>query len=276
MRLENRVTGKVLQVADDRLEKSRYRLKRACRALDRLLGLFGLQLYFLTLTLTDKDVEALNREVRKFAHWMQQYFRRAGVPMFYVWVVELQKKRYRRYGVLALHWHFAIVCRKGALPHVGYGDPVGKRRMRVIRDGDVVSNRMLMKRWGRGMTWCVEGWSRVYDYLEKYIEKGYEGLAGYKKEWAGLRRFGSSRLGKYAYPKWAFEAVNRVEAEYPELADLCLRRVGGRVGWYGVGEIGVDDLREGDKRLAGAFELRSPWRKVEELGGFDSDKGIVV
>ena len=89
----------------------RYKFRRSCLALERLYNeIKGMQFYFLTLTLSDKDLEVCNKNLHKFINLLQMRFRRSKLPFWYVWVVELQWKRYLKYGKLARHWHFIILA----------------------------------------------------------------------------------------------------------------------------------------------------------------------
>ncbi len=253
MKIKNRVTGDVIDLPDDPGARSLYLFKLACKALDRLAHVFDLHLYFLTITLSGNNVDKLNKDLNKFLNFMRARFKRAGLVWFYVWVVELQKKRFYRSGVKALHWHFAIICRNSALPHVLFNQNA-RRKYLVLEEGTVVTTRELFKAWGYGQVFCKQGWSRgVYDYLSKYFTKDYDSLEGYNPEWSKLRRFGSSQLGYYKLPLWAYERVNQLYEERPLLRRCVVRRQAGRICFYRHEEPGEYVLE---------YSEASPWELV--------------
>jgi hypothetical protein len=288
MLLRNKHTGEMVKVDTSAKGKSGYRFRQACKGLDRWAEANGCKVYFLTLTLRSEDAETVNKDLNKFLNFLRARFRRAkdveqiavadseggesvcttssgGLPMRYVWVVELQKKRYTRTGVLALHWHFAIACPAGALPDVEFR---ADRRVKYVvkEEGTVVTSRELWERWGRGQVLCMrtrcEG---VYGYLGKYMAKDYGSLAGYKAEWVNLRRFGASRLSENAYPRWAYEVVTEKGVEYDEF--LWRRRVGGKVQWYGKEDrLIVNGVRY--EAMVPLVAIRSPWHvyDADEVG----------
>jgi hypothetical protein len=193
-------------------------------------------------------------------------FRRAGLLWYYLWVVELQKKRYRRYGVKALHWHFAIVAPGGSLPDVHYVKG-GRKHYQVQAEGSVVSSSDLFDRWGHGQVLCGYAWSGIGGYLGKYLSKDCESLAGYKREWASLRRFGSSRLGFYGYSEDGYTWLTVLESSGVPVCELRVWKKGSVI------HVGADDPVWVDVHLGYyidtrviLYEHRSPWRVV---GGED-------
>lgn len=187
---------------------------------------------------------------------------REGLPWAYVWAVELQKRRYLKRGVLALHWHFAIACQEGCLPDVEFR-PDKRPHYRIKREGELVTVRELWSRWGRGHVFCMRAYSSgVYGYLSKYFAKDYEALEGYKPEWATLRRFGSSQLGHYAYPEWANGAVAGSQGVLG--ADLWRVREGGKVRWYGQEVTEPVPGVQVSKRIP-VLCVQSPWQVVDGL-----------
>jgi hypothetical protein len=205
--LRNGETGKSFEVQLSPPERSKFRFKRACRGLDRIMEHLGYEAYFLTLTLNAESLEAQNRDLHKLFCFMAQRFRRAGVHWFYAWVVELQKQRYQHFGQKALHWHVCIVARHGALPDCHY-DKEARRghRFVVYRDGDIVTVGDLFDRWGKGNVFCMRAYSSgVHGYMGKYMEKDYSSFRGYRPEWANLRRWGASQMGVFAFPEWAYQ-----------------------------------------------------------------------
>ena len=264
MRIVNSTSGDVVEIDSSPGARSLYRFKRVCKGLDRLTSLFGLQVYFLTLTLSDENLNTVNSDLNKFLDWLRVRFKRADAKFYYVWAVELQKRRYRKYGKAALHWHFAIVCRRGALPDVEFRQNA-RIKYHIKADGDVVTAADLFERWGRGQVFCMMAYSqKVYGYLSKYFTKEYEKLDGYNPEWAKLRRFGSSQLGKFAYPQWAFDGVEEKIEDCPELAEMYLRRVGSKVGFFAK-ESYLSLSGRVRSRFVPVQEIRSPWRVLPEL-----------
>lgn len=193
--------------------RSEYRFVKKCKGLDRLRRKHGLELYFLTATVRNEDADSMNREISRLLNFIRMRFRRAGLEVYYAWVVELQKKRYTKTGVLALHWHIAIICNRGTLPDVGYRDPKHHRGLYVREQGSVVSMDDLVKFWGKGLVFSQIAISpTVYGYLSKYFTKS-EAEFRLKEEWKNLRRFGASQMQHNAYPQWAFDAVENAIAE---------------------------------------------------------------
>jgi len=246
VRLWNKRTGQ--EFSFDSGDRQGYEFSKVCKALDRLVKIFGFKVYFLTMTL-GKDTSVIERELDRFLSFMRQRFKRAGMRWYYAWVIELQKKRYKRYGVKALHWHMAIICPAGALPDVSHVKGNTRYHYRVKRDGDVIKNSELYKRWGRGFIFCCEAYSDIAGYLGKYMGKD---KAEIPFEWSNLRRFGSSQLGIYRFPDWAYEELVDMEARGIDLELHVIRRVGSQVLLYW--------RTGGGLRLA--CKLKSPWRVV--------------
>lgn len=201
-------TGEQFTFDCDPASRSLYKFKRAATGLSRLCSAHGLVIYFLTLTLRGEDVNTQNKDLNKFFNWLRNRFSRRHVEMWYLWVVELQKKRYARTGVPALHWHIAIAVPEDALPHVGWDDNTGE--LVTLSGGYLVSFAELEKFWGRGFVWCQVSKSNVFNYLKKYLVKDYGAFADYNPAWSNLRRFGSSQLKLYASPAWVFENVKHL------------------------------------------------------------------
>lgn len=249
--IQHRESGEILTIQLDPAHRSIFRFRRACAGLDRIIVKQNLTLYFLTLTVRDENIDAMNRDLNKFLNWARNRFRRANLIWAYVWVVELQKRRYKKYGTKALHWHFAIGCPDRALPH----SEKRNGRMRLVEDGIVISVQDIRKYWGKGdIIFSVRAWSsRVYGYLEKYFDKDYSQLGEYNPEWANLRRFGSSQLSYFGWAKWGYEWAERQLLENPELGEMYIRKVGSKVGFYAKDEKG---------KFNALSETRSPWQLV--------------
>jgi hypothetical protein len=182
---------------------------------------------------------------------------------FYLWVVELQKKRYYKSGVKALHWHFAIICPDGVLPNVRFNQK-SKRKYEVLEQGTLVTTKELYAGWGYGQVFCMRGWSKgVYAYLSKYFTKDYGSLPDYNPEWSKLRRFGSSQVSYFRFPKWAYEAVQEKATLDESYLDFVIRKEGARVNFYGYetykGFGGEERTRE-----VRVDSIRSPWALLIE------------
>lgn len=269
--IKNSVTGKVLTFPLDGGSRRGYQFKRQCRALEEVAKAQGLSVYFLTFTLSSESSDSLTKELSRTRDVLQHRFKRATTPFYYVWVVELQKKRYARTGVKALHWHLAVAVPSGTLPDVQYVK-LARQHYQVRSEGSLVTSTELFKRWGKGQVLSTLAWSGVYSYLGKYMAKEFESY----KEYDGLRRFGGSQLGVSAYPEWARQEINELERRGADLT--CLRRVrsAGSVSFFERGvTAGIEYRRRGHKtvpiepdadgltwfwRLV--FTLRSPWRTM--------------
>ena len=204
MYIMNRITGVAFNV-DSNI--SDYKFKRVCKGLERVYNENkGLQLYFLTLTLSDKDLKVCNKNLDRFIKFISMRFKRLGLPFYYAWVVEVQKKRYLKYGKLARHWHFVILAPVGSLPDVEFRQ-YQVPHYKIIRDGSIVKNKDLFIRWGYGQVFCKSAWSKnIYGYLGKYLEKQATkgGGSGFPVALAS-RRFGSSNFKYFSYPNWAYD-----------------------------------------------------------------------
>lgn len=256
MKIENALTGRVFDIKTDVTSKSLYKFRTACRSIDRIIAIKlldksdidcgGLQLYFLTLTLNGSNIDKLNADLNKFIDFLRKRFKRAGLPFYYVWVVELQKKRYLKTGVKARHWHFVILCSKGALPNV-YFDKFHYPHYKVLNEGSLIKQKDLFKRWGYGQVFCKYAWSKdVRGYLEKYFNKNFDSDIS-------LRRFGSSNFGYYAYPKWAFDSILNASVTY---SDVVLLKKGSILDIVGLDSQGCSTE---------SVRIRSPWIKISDI-----------
>lgn len=261
MKYRNSVTGEEFETPDDPASRSLYLFKRACIGIDRLAREFGLQLYFVSLTLRGENVDKLNSDLNKFLNFVRARFRRSRLMWFYLWVVELQKKRYYESGVKALHWHIAGICEDGALPNVRFNS-TARRKYQVLREGSLITTKELYKGWGYGQVLCKEAWSSgVYDYLSKYFTKDYASLPDYNPEWAKLRRFGCSQMGYYRFPRWAFDTVKEKILLDPSFADFAIKKEGARVNFYGYEMVKNWEGKE-KRKLAVVDSIKSPWSRA--------------
>jgi hypothetical protein len=212
MRIYDTITEKVFSISGDKLDRVLYGFRKKCIALDRLRDQDqdkDLQLYFLTLTLNRLNEHRLNGDLHKFLDFASRRFKRVNAYFKYVWVLEFQKKRYLKTGVLVPHWHIAILTLRGGLPDVQFN---ANRfpHYKVLKEGSIIHQSELFKFWGYGQVFCERAFSsNLYGYLSKYFEK--ESLSSAATARASrkgsLRQFGSSNFDYYSYPKWAFDSV---------------------------------------------------------------------
>jgi len=260
MKILNRLTGQVFNT-DSKI--SDYKFKRVCKGLERKYNeIKGLQLYFLTLTLSDKDLEVCNKNLHKFIEFLQMRFRRSKLPFYYVWVVELQWKRYLKYGKLARHWHFVILAPVGSLPDVEFRQ-YQVPHYKIIRDGSLVKNKDLFIRWGYGQVFCKSAWSRdVYNYLGKYLEKQAKKGGGSGSPFAlASRRFGSSNFKYFSYPNWAYDYCVIASKKYDDFVSI---KTGSKLNIIGLDSSG--DIIE-------KVVLRSPYKRFTVYDEFSHIEG---
>jgi len=136
--------------------------------------------------------------------------------------------------------------------------------------------------FGHGQVLCGYAWSDITRYLGKYFSKDYGGLDGYNPAWSNLRRFGSSQLGFYKYPDWAYNELMTMADDGVPVGELYVRKTGSTVRLYGddYDSLWADGrwryLRSSEKHrlklgvLAHykvlVAEIRSPWKMVEADG----------
>jgi hypothetical protein len=218
------------------------------------------------MTVRSDAVDAVNESLHRFWGWLGMRFKRNGAEKRYVWVPELQKRRYRKSGELALHWHSAVACAGGSLPDVAYV-PDARRHYQVRHDGAVVSAGELVKGWGYGQVMCEQARESLVGYLGKYFGKEYESFKGYKPEWSSLRRFGSSQLGLYGFPRWASDELRLFAENGVPLECLSIRRDGGYVYLY-VDRYRVPRVDDGsfcatERVHELVYSIKSPWKVVK-------------
>jgi len=228
MRIVNQLTKEVFELSDEPGSRSSYRFRRLCRALDRKAMREGLEIYFVTLTLGPDDAGVRSRELNRILDFLRVRCRRAGSEFLYVWVIELQAKRYHRTGKMVPHWHFAIAVAPGGLPDVEFRAGAGRRYV-VKCEGSIVASHELWSEWGYGQVFPCRAKTRVYGYLSKYLGKEQGGVGDARSIWGSARRFGSSRFGRDAYPQWArekLECLSRMGVPLDRLRVCC---TGGRL-----------------------------------------------
>lgn len=283
MNLISRVSGRKITLgqmsADDR---RLWRMKRVVKAFDKLVFTERLSVSFLTLTQRDEGMAESGKWIGDVMHNVQKLCKRAGVQFHYVAVLEIQKKRYEQYGVLAAHWHIVIATSgRGALPHCkSVEGRNGRKRIQKVRDGSVVTFEWLRKNVFQklGMYFVCDSYSKdVYSYLAKYIGKG-DLLNDYKvKTGKQVKVFSSSRIPlKYRasfIQVWDMEMMLR---EQPELLDLYWRMVGSKLAAYA--KRTEDVMWEGERILtkvhydrvtsiSGEWILDGDWKSSRSDGG---------
>lgn len=206
--------------------------KKRIQDFDRLRDGLELHTSFLTITQSDVSVDSGYRWISGVMDSMRHVFKRRGLLEYYVAALEIQPKRYRKYGVLAPHWHIAIAhSLEDALPHARRDQETG--RIRKERNGSVITWDWLHQNIKQkfGMYFCCDCWSRnVLDYLGKYLAK--EELLKDFKERLGrrVRVFASSRFPVEYQMSWIQEMdYRKLVEESPDMADWFWRREGSSI-----------------------------------------------
>jgi len=228
MLLINRWSKEVLEFGDVMTseEQTVWLFRKRIKDFDRLVEGLGLSVSFLTVSQSDVSVDSGFRWVTAVMGSMRKQFRRRGLAFFYVAALEIQPKRYRRYGVLAPHWHIVIAhSLADALPH---GERLKNGHVKKVRDGSVITWDWLRKNVKQkfGMYFCCDAWSRsVEDYLAKYLAKD-ELLKEFKaKLGRRVRVFASSQLPV----EFQMDGLQGLEfkellSDHPDLAELFWHR----------------------------------------------------
>jgi hypothetical protein len=172
-----------------------------------------------------------SRWITGLMHSMKQVVNRAGFEMYYVAVLEIQPKRYQKYGVLAPHWHVAIgVNCEGALPHAVR---LESGHIQKEREGKIITWDWLYKniKLKFGMYFCCDCWShQVFDYLGKYLAKGDLLRDFVRKVGKKVRVFSSSRFPVEYEMSWIQKRdYENLISDTPEFADLYWRCEGSRI-----------------------------------------------
>lgn len=256
MRIYDTITGRVFPVSDDKRSRVLYGFRKKCVAIDRIREFYpSLELMFLTLTLNRLNEDRLSGDLNKFLSFARYRFNQVNAPFYYVWILEIQKKRYIKYLVKVPHWHISILTIQGALPDVQFiKDASRYQHYKILKEGSIITARELFKFWGYGQVFCEKAFSsNLYGYLSKYLEK--ETLAGVGTErgvpcQGSLRQFGSSNFGYYGYQKWAFDSVINGSQIY---ADMLLLKKGSVLDIMGLDVQG---------RLIERVKIRSPYIRI--------------
>jgi hypothetical protein len=226
--LINRWTKEVLDLGSEMSSEERtvWLFRKRIKDFDRLVLGLGLSVSFLTVTQSDVSVESGFHWITALMQGMKKNFDRRGLWFFYVAALEIQPKRYRRYGVLASHWHIVIgYSLPGALPH---GRRLENGHVEKVREGSVITWDWLFKNVKQkfGMYFCCDSWSRsVEDYLGKYLAKD-ELLKEFKARLGRrVRVFASSRF-PVEFQMTGLQAIEfeQLVVDHPDLADLFWHR----------------------------------------------------
>ncbi len=237
MKLKNRYSGEVLELMGELspVERSMWRLRKAVLDFDRFIDANNYYCSFLTITLTDENVKKGHRWISGFMDLVRHTLESAGVDVKYIAVLEIQEKRYSRYGVLAPHWHVVIGCSKfGALPDSMKNKKTG--HVIRVRDGEVITfdwlHKNIKQKLGRYFV-CDAYSNHIYGYLSKYISKGSD-LEEYKRRAveAGkrVRIFSASRIPiQYRMTDGQALEYAALLLSHPEFSDLYWRREDSRI-----------------------------------------------
>lgn len=232
MHLVNRHTGDRVILSDQTPgERSLWLLKRRIRHFDKLIEGKGLSVSFLTITQSDDTIGDGSRWITTVMQAMKKAIERSGEKIYYVAVLEIQPKRYKKFGVAAAHWHVAIACSSpGILPHA---KRLENGHVKKERDGKLITWKWLYKNIKQkfGMYFVCDCWShQVFDYLGKYLAKGDPLLDFIRKVGKKVRVFSSSRFPvefemSYEQKKEYDELIQ----EDPDLGDLYTRCEGSKI-----------------------------------------------
>jgi hypothetical protein len=224
--IRNNVTGKTIKFPLSSDSRRTYQFKKASQALECLSLENGLMIYFLTFTLRSDTSDTITTELSRILNTIKHDFSRAKLPMYYLWVVELQRKRYLETGVKALHWHIAVAVPDGSLPDVQFIKEA-RQHYQVKQQGSIITSSMLFKQWGKGQVLCVKAWTGVFGYLGKYLSKEFDEV-----DMGKARRWSSSRFGVLMYPQWAREEMANLEEKGADLSEYRKVRMPGSVSFY--------------------------------------------
>lgn len=253
MILRSRRTGQQITVNGniDPAERSRWRFKKQVRALERVARWQDLEFSFLTLTVGDAYSEATYAWVSTIVHAIVERFRRRKLPVYFVGVLEIQPKRYAKWGQLAPHWHLVFAAPAGSFPHGRYdvvGEWRGKRKQHYFeeREGEVITFDFFKKQWKlkHGQFFVCDAWSRdIMGYLGKYLDKTDPLFEEMKKQNGKLRRFNTSKFPlEFQLDAYQMGQLYGLWIEEPDSKDLYWRRCDNRLVGYGkeVREVGKE------------------------------------
>ena len=270
MLLKNRLNGEFktfgsgYQSPEDR---TLWLFRKRIKDFDRLQGSLALSCSFLTITQSDLSLDTGYHWVTDVLHNARRVCNRRGVLLFYVAALEIQPKRYVKYGVLAPHWHIAIAhSLADAFPHADRVEVNGRLRVRKVRDGSVITWDWLKENVKQkfGLYFCCDCWSRnVEDYLGKYLAKS-ELLKEFKEKLGRrVRVFASSRFPVEHQMTWFQKKdYGDLMIEHPDLEDLYWHREGASIVGRGkevVSYVGWDGEQREKVRFPRVRVIRGEW-----------------
>jgi hypothetical protein len=228
VRIVNPSTGETVLRDTSPTNRSYRTLLTRLTAFDRLSLEPQVRQYFITLTLSDENID--NQASIELAPFIQG-LRRRCIEMEYAWIVAIQEDRSKDIGQPVLHWHLLVACQS------------------TLRWEDLPSL------WGKGFVHIedADGSSRLRQYVAKHVDSPDSDI---RKIIGNRRRWGTSQLGVLGYQKWAYNWVTELLAQCPELASAAVRRVGATVGFY---------ARQGREWIA-LRTRRSPWQLQSRIG----------
>ena len=270
MILKSRLNGEVKEFGVGLMtpeERTLWNFRKRIKDFDRLQLALGLSCSFLTITQSDVSVDTGYRWISEVMVNLRKLFVHRGLFLFYVAALEIQPKRYVKYGVLAPHWHIAIAhSLDDALPHAERVEVNGRLRVRKVRDGSVVNWDWLRENVKQkfGLYFCCDCWSRdVEDYLGKYLAKS-ELLKEFKEKLGRrVRVFASSRFPVEHQMTWFQKKdFGDLMLEHPDLEDLYWHREGASIVGRGkevVPYVGWDGEQREKIRYPRVRVIRGEW-----------------
>jgi len=195
----NKLTGKMISFSNDKSSFIERRLKMGIDAMQRIKLEGGLSFYFNTIDLSNENIEVCNKDLNRFHQFLRQRFMRQGLPFQFLWVKEIQMKRYYKYGVKVPHWHEIYLCPSGSFPDCEFRQDI-KPHYKVKEDGIIISQKDLHQFWGFGQNFCERAYTDdLWEYLGKYLSKGL--LDEKLSHLIGMSHFGYYKSSKSVYDK---------------------------------------------------------------------------
>ena len=202
--LVNKETGEVIdQTNKSPVDRSAQTLRKTYKGLMRLADEQQRPTYSVTLTLADPAVSSDAKG--KLDAFLQALRRRQKSA--YVWVCSLQPERSSK-GDPVLHFHIAIAS--DSMPDKATLDAL----------------------WKCGCIDCKPTRDRAAygKYMENQQKKG--SAPDLRAVFGNQRRFGSSRLGHYAFPDWAWNWTQEELKANPDLSLYTIKKLGPEYGFF--------------------------------------------
>ena len=277
MRFKNRITGEHIDLpVFEKSGRSFYLCGRRLHDYDRLAWRKDLRSSLLTISQSDEKISEGYKYISSVMDLMRQKFVRAGELFYYVAVLEIQPQRYKKYGVLAPHWHAAVGSPVvNAFPHAVKDKITGK--IKKVNDGKIITWSWLYKNLKQkfGMYFIEDCWSDgIYDYLMKYLSKENVLMDKFREEerkkGRRVRIFSSSRI-PYAdqMSPVQVQEYNLMLVDNPELADLYWRREGSamvaRAKRVELSEWGDSGRFSGSVRYEKVAVIKGEWVRDDDI-----------